>query len=199
MLKFSDQIDQISTALAKAQGELQNVHKNAANPFFKSKYADLAEVLNIIRPVMADNGISITQHPSYGEGNVYVTTLVSHSSGQWMQSCLSAPVAKADAQAVGSAVSYCRRYAIASIAMVAQTDDDAEGAVLRSGKDAPVAKKAVEKDEPKVELDAAIVGNLQAAKTLKDLAAVWSAINTGIRHDYAGVKDEIKAKLSEVK
>ncbi|GAG02283.1 unnamed protein product, partial [marine sediment metagenome] len=98
----SDEINELATALAKAQGSITNASKSSANPFFKSKYADLAEVINTVKPVFSEHGLSVTQLPAYENGLVSVETVLMHSSGQWLSSTISSPVAKQDAQGVGS-------------------------------------------------------------------------------------------------
>lgn len=128
-MQKSDSIKELATALAKAQGQLENASKASVNPHFKSKYADLAEVINTIRPVFAEHGLSVMQCPSFDAGIVSVETVLMHSSGEFIASTVSAPVSKQDAQGVGSAITYCRRYALAAVAGIAQEDDDANGAV----------------------------------------------------------------------
>lgn len=125
----SEQINELATALASAQGEIENASKASNNPHFKSKYADLAEVLNTVRPVFAKHGLSISQFPSFEAGVVSVETILMHKSGQWLSGTISAPVSKQDAQGVGSATTYCRRYSLAAVAGIAQEDDDANAAV----------------------------------------------------------------------
>ncbi|WKN20859.1 ERF family protein [Azotobacter vinelandii] len=142
----SEQINELATALAKAQGELENAAKSSNNLHFKSKYADLAEILNTVRPVFSANGLSVSQCPSFEAGIVSVETVLMHSSGQWMSSVISAPVSKQDAQGVGSAITYCRRYSLAAVAGIAQEDDDANSAVGHAPR--PQAPQAAPK--PKV-------------------------------------------------
>jgi hypothetical protein len=125
----SEQINELATALSKAQGELENASKSSNNPHFKSRYADLAEILNTIRPVFSAHGLAVTQCPSFEGGVASVETVLMHSSGQWISSVISAPCSKQDAQGVGSAITYCRRYALAAVAGIAQEDDDANSAV----------------------------------------------------------------------
>ena len=125
----SETLGELAKALAKAQGELSNAKKSASNPFFKSKYADLAEVINVVKPVFSKEGLSVTQMPSYDAGIVSVETLLLHSSGEWISSVISAPVSKQDAQGVGSAISYCRRYALSAVASIGSEDDDGNSAV----------------------------------------------------------------------
>ena len=121
-------IDQIATALCLAQGEIENAVKNSANPHFRSRYADLAEIINTVRPVFTKHGLSVVQSPSYADGLVNVTTLLMHKSGQWIRDTASAPASKLDAQGVGSAVTYLRRYSLAAFAGIAQEDDDGNAA-----------------------------------------------------------------------
>ena len=120
----SESIAALSAALAKAQAEMSNASKTSENPHFKSRYADLAEVLNTVRPVMAKHGISVIQMPSFSSDMASVETLMTHSSGEWISNICSAPVSKQDAQGVGSAITYLRRYSLAAFAGVAQEDDD---------------------------------------------------------------------------
>ena len=79
--------------------------------------------------MFAEHGLSVMQCPSFADGIVSVETVVMHSSGEWMASTVSAPVSKQDAQGVGSAITYCRRYSLAAVAGIAQEDDDANSAV----------------------------------------------------------------------
>jgi hypothetical protein len=130
-----ESINEIATALSLAQGEINNAEKTSENPFFKSKYADLAVVLNCVRPVFAKYGLSIVQIPSFTDGKVTVQTIIMHKSGQKIEGSLALPVAKQDAQGVGSAITYARRYAIAAMAGIAQEDDDAQEAVKPVKKD----------------------------------------------------------------
>ena len=125
----SESIAAISSAMAKAQHDVENASKNAKNPHFKSKYADLAELLNTVRPVFSSHGLAIVQMPSFVDGVASVETLISHSSGEWISSICSAPVSKQDAQGVGSAITYLRRYSLAAMCGIAQEDDDANSAV----------------------------------------------------------------------
>jgi hypothetical protein len=135
----SESIAALSAALAKAQAEMSNASKTSENPHFKSKYADLAEVLNTVRPVMAKHGIAIIQMPSFVSGVASVETLMTHSSGEWISNICSAPVSKQDAQGVGSAITYLRRYSLAAFAGVAQEDDDGNSAVYNHQEPTPAA------------------------------------------------------------
>jgi len=130
----SEAINELATALAKAQATIQTAKKANDNPFFKSKYADLASVWSACRESLTANGLSVVQSPRMtftesGAGVVEVETMLLHASGQWMSDTLTVPVSKLDAQGVGSAVTYARRYGLAAFASVAADDDDGNAAV----------------------------------------------------------------------
>lgn len=128
-MKHSEQINEVAAAIAQAQTVIENASKSSTNPHFKNRYADLAEVLNTVRPVFSAAGLAIIQAPSFADGIVSVVTTIAHKSGQWVSCETSAPVSKQDAQGVGSAITYCRRYGLAAMAGIAQEDDDAQAAV----------------------------------------------------------------------
>ena len=122
----SNQIDQLAAALAKAQSEMEGAKKESTNPFFKSSYADLHAVIKSSFPYLSKNGLSVSQGNEVIKGAVCVTTTLMHASGQWMRSKIKLPLAKVDAQGVGAAVTYGRRYGLSAMGGIAQYDDDAQ-------------------------------------------------------------------------
>lgn len=154
----SEQIGKIAEALAKSQGAYDAATKETTNPFFKSKYADLATVIGATRKALSDNGIAVIQSPQGDASSkqVVITTLLVHSSGQWLRGelALPCPSSKWDAQTVGSAITYARRYALQAILAIAGEDDD--------GNLATEAARASEREEherrlaPKMEAQARI-------------------------------------------
>ena len=123
----SDTISKIAGALCKAQGELRGVQMNSSNPFFKSKYADLYALIEASFPVLSKYGLSVIQGTRWCNlsNGFYITTTLLHESGEWFKSELRMPVGgKKDAQAVGGAVTYGRRYGLAAMCGLAQHDDD---------------------------------------------------------------------------
>src|SRR3990167_1178000 len=125
----SDNINELATALAKAQGAIQGAIKDSTNPFFKSNYADLASVWGSCRKALSENGLSVIQTTdSENLDIVTVRTTLLHSSGQFVYGSLSMKPVKADPQGIGSAISYARRYALAAMIGVYQEDDDANKA-----------------------------------------------------------------------
>ncbi len=127
---FSESKSNIFGALAKAQGAMAKASADSINPAFRSKFVPLPGVLGVVLPAFNSNGLAVLQHPVLeGVEMIHLTTVVTHESGEWMQSVCSMPVAgKRDAHAVGSAISYLRRYSLASIAGVIQGDDDGNAA-----------------------------------------------------------------------
>ena len=111
-------------ALALAQAEVENATKGSVNPHFKSRYADLAEVLNTVRPVFSKHGIAIIQSTGFDGGMVSVTTALVHKEGGYITCVASCTPAKTDGQGVGSATTYLRRYSLAAACAVAQEDLD---------------------------------------------------------------------------
>lgn len=121
-------IGKLAAALSKAQAILEAAKKDANNPFFKSKYADLSSVWAAVRGPLTANELSILQEPSTDNGKIIVTTTLMHSSGEYVRSSLSMPVVKQDPQGYGSAVTYARRYALQSVMGIAPEDDDGNAA-----------------------------------------------------------------------
>ena len=128
MIEQSENINELAAALSKAQGKITGALKDSANPFFKSKYADLASVWDACREHLSANGLAVVQTNGNDAERVTVTTMLVHSSGQWVRGVCSAKPAKDDAQALGSVTTYLRRYGLAAIVGVAQVDDDANAA-----------------------------------------------------------------------
>ena len=163
----SDSIAALSMALAKAQGELENANKNANNPHFKSRYADLAELLNTVRPVLSKHGLAVIQMPSFDSGVASVETLLTHSSGEYVSSTCSAPVTKQDAQGVGSAITYLRRYSLAAFCGIAQEDDDTNSSVCHKPQK-PQAKPEITSDRLAKAIDAIKKGTAKREDVLNN-------------------------------
>lgn len=128
--RTSEQINELAAALAKAQGAMEPAKKTAKNPYFKSNYADLAAVWEVIRKPFADNGLSLVQAPFADDvGKVTVLTRIMHSSGQFIEGPgLSASAKDLGPQAIGSVITYLKRYDAQGMAGVAAEDDDGEAA-----------------------------------------------------------------------
>ena len=129
-MEQSESVNELATALAKAQAEIRNPGKNTKNTFFKNEYADLTSVLGCIRPVASANGLSFIQAVEAYNGNVAVTSQISHSSGQWIKQVASVEVPKTSKnpiQDLGSMATYLKRYQAQSMwAICADEDTDAQ-------------------------------------------------------------------------
>ena len=128
---MSDTIGKLAAALAKAQSNMVMVEANSTNPFFNSKYASLAAVLAVAMPALNKNEIALVQGNRWdtGDNGFYITSMLMHSSGEWIKSEIRMPIAKKDAHGIGAATTYGRRYLLSSMVGVAQADDDGNGAI----------------------------------------------------------------------
>lgn len=130
-MKKSESISELAKAFAKTQQELKQPLKNAENPFFNSTYVPLENVAQSITDVATKNGLSYSQEPTVIDGVVSVTTLVMHSSGEWIEyEPLRLKPDKNNIQGCGSAITYAKRYALSAIfGITSDKDDDGNGAV----------------------------------------------------------------------
>jgi hypothetical protein len=120
----SENIAELATALAVAQGEFKPVGKNAVNPHFKSKYADLASIVDASREALSRNGLALIQAPAFVDGRVVVISRIIHKSGQWIESRISMKAGQDTPQAIGSVITYGRRYGLSAILGICADDDD---------------------------------------------------------------------------
>jgi hypothetical protein len=128
---MSDQIGDLAAALAKAQSEMTMIESKGTNPFFNSKYATLASVLEVALPALNKHGIALVQGVRWENhtAGFYITSTLMHASGQWMSTEIRMPIAKKDAHGIGAATTYGRRYLASAMCGVAQADDDGNGAI----------------------------------------------------------------------
>jgi hypothetical protein len=138
---MNEPLNELAAALVAAQAEFAAIPKTAENPFFKSKYADLATVISHTQPILARHGLAVSQHPTTLDGEPALTTWVLHSSGQSMRDTMKLYAAKNDPQGQGAAITYARRFAyMAVLGLVADADDD--------GNQATQARRAEPKAKP---------------------------------------------------
>jgi len=150
--KFSsDETGKLMEALAKAQGEMEAAKTDSSNPYFKSRYADLASVVKASRPVLAKHGLCVMQRLMTDDSGCYLYTRLGHTSGQWIESKAPINPMKKDAQALGSEITYFRRYAYSALVGVVATgeDDDGERAMaeVRASSHKTVGTKATKATE----------------------------------------------------
>ena len=127
-LQMSENINELAKALAAAQGALESAKRDKKNDHFNFKYADLAACLEVCREPLSKNGLAVIQIPSHyysATKKINVATMLCHSSGQYIKGELEIIVTKPDAQGIGSAITYARRYSLCAMVGIAQDDDDA--------------------------------------------------------------------------
>lgn len=141
----SDTIGKLSEALAKAQGMFGPLKRGRTVDYtlksgqkIKYSYAELADVLDVIRKPLSENSLAIMQPASFADGKVTVTTLLAHVSGEWISDDLDMECPGKSPQEEGSALTYARRYGLSSLIGIASEDDD-DGATAQHGHE---AKKA---------------------------------------------------------
>jgi hypothetical protein len=133
-VKQSESITKLAAALVKAQGQIHGARASGINPHFKAEYSTLADIWTACRPALAANGLAVVQTPGKtrqnedGRNYLSLDTQLVHESGEWIEQSLTMPLAKIDPQGYGSALTYARRYALASMVGVVTVDDDAENA-----------------------------------------------------------------------
>ena len=160
----SEQINELATALAKAQGQMKHAIKDSVNPHLKSKYADLASVIDAVRVPLSENGLSFTQ-PIRVENNVTVLeTVLLHTSGQWIKSRVIVNVESTNKnaiQAFGTVLTYLRRYSLSSLIGISQDDDDGHSATNTPVTPVTPQVKAQEKVQPVQYINAAQIVSLE--------------------------------------
>lgn len=124
-METSETVDKIAPAFVKAQAACNGAKKSSTNPHFKNKYADLTQVWAACEEALEANGLAVLQGLGEASGGMmHMSTMLLHSSGQWIKSSASIPLPKADPQGYGSATTYLRRYALAAMVGIVQEDDD---------------------------------------------------------------------------
>jgi hypothetical protein len=176
----SDTLTKLAPALVKAQASMAGATKSAANPFFKSKYANLEEVIKVVKAAFAENGLSFVQFPVSGDGAAGVETIILHESGEFIGNEFLLKCAKADPQGMGSAITYARRYGLQSACGIPSEDDDGNAA------SEPMSKARA------IEL-------LSQAIDIKALQSAWKSISSedvAKNPDVLGLKEARKSEFT---
>jgi hypothetical protein len=185
-MKTTEQIGALAAALAKAQGELKNIEKGKINTHFKTKYADIADGLDVVRPVLSKHGIAIIQATDMNPdtGIFFLTTRLVHTSGEWVESIYPLPVGKAQEQ--GSAITYARRYSLFSMVGVAGTNEDDDGNAANAAPAAPA------KAPPKPK-----VNNVNKETLLTEAKQVAAEGTDALREWWTGLPQAERASLTQ--
>lgn len=177
-MEMSATISQLADALSKAQATITGAKKDSDNAFYKSKYADLESVWDACRDALTNHGLSVVQTPrtSFSQTaeietytsrtgeprsrvkvltTIEMTSVLLHTSGEWISGTLSSMLPNADPQSIGSACTYLRRYGLSALVGIASTDDDGNDANHPHGDDASStlsqARKATPEQLPSVQ------------------------------------------------
>lgn len=180
-------IGELAKALCNVQSKLAGAKKDSTNPFFKSKYADLAACWDACRDLLSANGLSVVQTTSVEEGwELVLDTVLMHTSGEWIDGQLPVKLVKSDPQGLGSAITYARRYALCAIVGICPEDDDGESAVKRTPPkpaERPTPKPAEKPAEKPVEKTAEKSKSGKPTLTdkltrlSKEVPKIWSTAN----------------------
>lgn len=183
----------IYSALAAAQTAMGPALKESANPAFKSRYADLANVMAACMPALNANGIAVIQPTVDEESQRYVKTILAHESGETLECRVPLIVGKNDMQGYGSAVTYARRYGLMCMAGIAPEDDDGNAAA----KAAPMVERNNPPRDTGPTAAQIAIDSLTNADTLEALGAIWQGLPVSIKGEakVLKAKDDRKAAL----
>jgi hypothetical protein len=174
----SDDINELAAALSKAQASITGALKDSANPFFKSRYADLASCWDACRKQLTDNELAVIQTTDImQDGRTVLITTLAHASGQWVRSVTPVLVKDDGPQAQGSGLTYARRYALAAIVGLAQIDDDAEAATARNSVDPALTRKVAQ------------------CATLEELTALFKSLPEATRASHSNIFSNRRREL----
>ena len=195
-MNTSKDIGEIAKALAAAQAKLSNPKRNREvnTGKFKYSYATHDSIIDLVRPVLAEVKLSIHQGvvksgaPDGSHGEYWVETLLMHESGQWMATTTPLPyTGSIDAQALGSALSYARRYGLsAMLGIASEEDDDGKAASSRNG--------GKEKGDPKLD---ALRAELESCGSMRALEELWKKMTPSQRKALFEEKEVAKGRILE--
>lgn len=189
----SETIAELAKSLVKFNSEVNKIAKDADNPFFKNNYATLDTIIDEIRPILSKHGLSIMQIPSGDGQNVTLKTLLLHESGEWLESDeLTMKPVKNDPQAVGSCITYARRYSLAAfLSLNTGEDDDGNGATYGKDKPKPRGNSGQAPSKPQGNS-----GNGKASeKQMKMIHAKIAHISVLAKADKQTIEDTLKGNI----
>ena len=208
-MKHSESIKNLASALVLFRSQLVQPVKDKINPFLKNKYVPLEGVVEAVDKGIHGTGLSYTQSISGGDKSITVTTLIMHESGEWLElDGLTLPMAKQDAQAGGSAITYARRYSLsAAFGITSDTDDDGDTASRRQDTNLSDGRRAngTQQTQPaqSIQPNELVVLEQLVSDYAKQLgmndAKVWAWILHKTKSRTANVKDLSPQEAGQVK
>ncbi len=190
-MKQSETIGEVSLALSLLQAEVTNPSNTASNPFYKSKYAPLPEVLNTVRPILGKLGLAVIQNP-YTEGDsLFITTRIIHKSGEWIETDpLQMKMEKNTPQGAGSAITYGRRYSLSAVLGISSEEDN-------DGNEQEVKKKKTNELEENIEEEISAIKGLVAE--LAKSGVQKEVIGSTIKSVFTDAKGKPSANYNAIK
>ena len=183
-MKTSEKIGELAAALANVQSKIVDAKKDKKG--YGYNYADLAQVLQILRPLLSSNNLALIQTTNNAEGGIAVTTRLAHTSGQWVEDTFAVPFEKAKGlsaeQSAGSTITYLRRYGAAAIVGLTQDDNDGH-------KVDPVPVELKTKDYTEE------AARLEACENITELAKVWHKLPGDAKAALGDLKNELKKRV----
>lgn len=176
-MNTSESIKLIAGALCQFQHDVGVIAKTADNPFFKSKYASLPDLLTAIKEPMHKNGLSFVQFPSGTNG---LETLLMHTSGEWIRDSYTMTPSKNDPQGIGSCITYMRRYALGSVLGLATDEDDDGNAAsnVQTPKSSPKAQREASTAWSKEQVEEILAQGNWELKTGSSAKGNWYALDS---------------------
>jgi hypothetical protein len=206
-MKTSESINNLAAALVALQSETEHANYDKTNPHFKSKYASLAEVIDVIKAPLAKHGLAVLALPGYQADVGYLlTTRLVHASGEWIETEMKLNPTKDDPQGLGSAITYMRRYTLPGIGLYASEEDDDGNAASRPKAQAPAmtpeqleAKRQAYIEKRQTYLDKlATMTDETAIKTFFNAAATGLGLQKGTT-EFVELRKLFVQRIEEIK
>jgi len=179
--------NELAKALAAFHTNLPEVGKGSINPAFKSKYADLADIVKVVLPELAKNGLAWTTTPTMQDGEFVLAYRLMHTSGESLDGSWPLPdPTKATPQQLGSAVTYAKRYTLSAVTGIAPDEDDDGNHASAKG-----APRAAARQEPAVDRVAKAEAAVRAVKDRAELDKIWEQV---IKSGFHGIDVMVAAK-----
>jgi hypothetical protein len=189
---------ELATAMAKAQAEIKAALKDSKNPHFKSSYADLTSVWDACRTALTKNGLSVVQIPGFDASDVWLETMILHSSGESLSGRYPLRPSQQTPQGYGSALTYARRYSLAAMVGVVADEDDDGNAASQRGNYEPLARPAPKAEDKTAAAKSYVDEAIKAIGTLTDAASLnaWVEANKTKLERLRDVYDEGSRQVS---
>ena len=172
----TENINELVSALSKAQSKMKPATFNRVNPHFKNRYADFTSCMDACRIPLSDNGLSIMQYCETVNEKLMLITMLAHTSGQWIKSHFPLNPAKMDSQSIGSAMTYAKRYSLSAMLGIVSDEEEDDDGEAAHGRGRPAVQSRPVSVKP---LDNARISADQALEVEKLLAQVPADVAKG--------------------